>query len=115
MYHICPARCQTQFIRAERPDRGKGRFPSHSAEFAVKLAATVFCRLARMDEGKHLAFGDRLLDLGTAENNLSGLVGQSERAERRIGDQAVHVTCKTFRNLDFRLQSAGENIALCSL
>ena len=68
-----------------------------------------------MNEGKHLAFGDGLLDLGGAENDLPGLVGQGQRADRRVGEEPVNLSRKAFRNLDVFLQGPGEDVALFGL
>src|SRR5581483_1578396 len=72
-------------------------------------------RFARVDEGQHLAFADRLLDLGGAENDLPGLVGEGERAERSLREKALDHARKSLRNPDFCLQGAGEDVALFGL
>src|SRR5579885_3637848 len=112
MYHICPSRCQTQFVRTEGSDRGKGGFAPNPAEFAVELAAAVRGGLARMDEGQHLALANRLLDLGGTKNDLPGLVGEGEQAERGLHETSLDNACKALRNLDFCLQGTGEDLAL---
>ena len=104
MYHICPARCQTQFVRGEDANRRNQHFRPHSAKFAVKLAAAIVSRLTGMDQGQNAAFADRLLNSGGAENHLSGLVRQPKSAERCVGEQAVDPVGKPFRRFGFGLE-----------
>ena len=47
-----------------------------------------------MDKRKNPALGDGLLDLGMAEHGLAGLVGEGERAKRRIGKEAIDLRRK---------------------
>ena len=82
MYHICPPRCQTQFVRAEDANRWNEHFRRRiPRNLPSSLRQPSVSRLTGMDERQNAALGDRLLDSGGAENHLSGLVGQ--RQERR--------------------------------
>ena len=78
MYHICPARCQTQFIRGEGADRRNWASAAGGAGLAVELAATVLGGFPGMDKGQYAPPGDGLLDLGIAELRLAGLVGKGQ-------------------------------------
>ena len=80
MYHICPTRCQTQFIGAKRAAWRDPLIPRFRPKLAVELAAALLAPLFALHERDHLAFADGLLDLGEAEHHLTGLIGQRQSA-----------------------------------
>src|SRR6185437_2317474 len=112
MYHICPARCQTQFIHSEDADGGKARSAFLSAEFGAELAAAIFGRLPRMNKADNPAFGDRFFNLGIAENHFAGLVGERKRGNRRLAEKLVDLSIQTLGRSGLLLEGPSEGVAL---
>src|SRR5262245_5414533 len=112
MYHICPARCQTQFIHGEDADGEKARSAFLSAEFGVELAAAVVGRLARMNKGDNPAFGDRFFNLGIAENHFACLIGERKSGNRRLGEKPVNLGIQALWRSGLLLEGPSEGVAL---
>jgi hypothetical protein len=80
--------------------------------FGVELAAAVFSRLPRMNKGDNPAFGDRLFNLGIAENHFAGLVGERKRGSRRLGEKLVDLGIQPLKRFGLLLERPGEGVAL---
>src|SRR5262252_4684989 len=112
MYHICPARCQIQFVHGKGANGGKGNSAFLSAGFGAELAAAVFGRFPRVNEADNPPFGDRLFDLDVAENDLSGLVGERKRGNCRLGEKRLDPGSQRLRGLGLVLERPAEGVAL---
>src|SRR6516225_11324125 len=99
MYHICPARCQIEFVHGKGAESGKGNSAYLSAGFGVELAAALFGRFPRVNEADNPPFGDRHFDLGVAENDLSSLVGERKCGNRRVGEKRLDLDSQRLRGL----------------
>ena len=111
MYHICPARCQTQFVRGEDANRRNAASPPRiPRNLPSSLRQPSSAASLAWIRARTLALADRLLDLGGAEHRLSGLVGQRQSAERGFGEQAVDPVGKLLRNLGFGLSARAKTL-----
>jgi hypothetical protein len=58
---------------------------------------------------------ERFLDLGAAENGLSGLIGQGKCAKGLLGQKPIDLLGKAVRDPDIGLQRTAECMAFCGV
>ncbi len=112
MYHICPTKCQIQFLARKAPDHRRFCLAEAAAGGGFELGDAIRRGLGGMDQADDGIAGKRRFDLAEAADDGARLAGERQGAGGGGQKQSIDTLRQARLDRGAALESAGEELPL---